>query len=217
MKKLFSVYVLSVLTVAMLAVTGCSKEDDTDGAPVACINVTTANPSAGSPVAFTSCSTGADTYKWEFTNPTATVTTANASHTYAANGSYTVTLTVTNAKGSNTTTKTVVVGSSGTTAANYAGTYSVTTTCGNTYSAVVTSSNDTITIKNFNRMNNQTVKGKVSGNTATFWQQNIGNTPTYITATTATLSSDKDKLTMSYSVNEAGSSPITCTFNGDKQ
>jgi PKD repeat protein len=72
-----------------------------------------ASGTAGSPVAFASsgtpsgCGTGATTYSWDFGDDTAASAEQNPSHTYAAAGSFTWTLTV--QAGTGTTTKTGVI------------------------------------------------------------------------------------------------------------
>jgi PKD repeat protein len=66
------------------------------------------NGVAPSTVTFTNTSTNATSYSWDFgDNNNNTSTSQNATHTYLAGGTYTVSLTATNAGGSNTTTKTV--------------------------------------------------------------------------------------------------------------
>lgn len=60
-------------------------------------------------VTFTNTSTNGGTYAWDF-GDSGTSTDTNAVHTYASTGSYTVTLTATNACGTNSTTQTVTLG-----------------------------------------------------------------------------------------------------------
>jgi PKD repeat protein len=81
--------------------------------PVAAFAITPASGTAPLDVAFTDQSTGAPTsWAWDFTNDGSTDSTVpNPSHTYAAAGTYTVKLTVTNDAGSSSTTHTVVVNS----------------------------------------------------------------------------------------------------------
>jgi hypothetical protein len=82
--------------------------------PVACFNVTTANPTAGQPVQFNaSCSTDADgdalTYSWNFGNSTSG-TGVQPSRTFANAGTYVVSVTASDGKGgTNTATKNVTV------------------------------------------------------------------------------------------------------------
>lgn len=64
----------------------------------------------GNSVSFTSNSTNGTSYAWNFGNGS-TSTQQNPSHTYSSPGVYTVTLTVTNACGSSTTTQQITVGS----------------------------------------------------------------------------------------------------------
>lgn len=64
----------------------------------------------GNSVSFTSNSSNGTSYSWNFGNGS-TSTQQNPGHTYSSPGVYTVTLTVTNACGSNTTTQQITVGS----------------------------------------------------------------------------------------------------------
>lgn len=50
---------------------------------------------SGKDIVFTNASAGADTYSWDFGDGTALITTEDATHAFAAAGTYTVTLTVT--------------------------------------------------------------------------------------------------------------------------
>ena len=64
---------------------------------------------SGLTATFTNGTTGATSYSWNFGDGSAAVTQTNPAHTYATDGTYTVTLTATNACGSGTTTHTVMV------------------------------------------------------------------------------------------------------------
>jgi PKD repeat protein len=76
-------------------------------APVANFTGTPTATTTGTNVVFTDASTGSPTtWSWDFGDLTPTVSTQNPSHAYAAPGTYTVALTVTNASGSNTLTRT---------------------------------------------------------------------------------------------------------------
>lgn len=78
-------------------------------APVANFAVS-ANPTAGQPVTFTDTSTNTPTgWTWNFGDGTGTVATQNAVHTFAAAGTYNVTLTASNTGGTNAVTKAVQV------------------------------------------------------------------------------------------------------------
>ncbi|MFN0202142.1 MAG: M43 family zinc metalloprotease, partial [Bacteroidia bacterium] len=79
--------------------------------PVASFTYNPAQPCAGASAQFTNTSTGAPTtYTWSFPGGApATASTQNASTTYATAGTYTVTLTVANAQGSNSTNQTIIV------------------------------------------------------------------------------------------------------------
>nr|MBA3901222.1 T9SS type A sorting domain-containing protein [Bacteroidota bacterium] len=63
----------------------------------------------GYDVDFTSTSVGATSYVWDFGDGSPTVSVANPSHTYAGNGTYTATLTVSNNCGTDVHTESVVV------------------------------------------------------------------------------------------------------------
>jgi len=90
-------------------VSGCSDAQTSiiqvvNGVPVASFTFSTVSLTAN----FTSTSTGAASYLWDFGDSN-TSTDQNPVHTYAAAGTYTVTLTVFNICGSNTTTQTVTI------------------------------------------------------------------------------------------------------------
>jgi PKD repeat protein len=77
--------------------TGCTDTahlDLTVGAAVAANFTTTPNTCGSKVVGFTSSSTGATSYSWNFGDGSPADVTANPSHTYAADGSYTVILTI---------------------------------------------------------------------------------------------------------------------------
>jgi PKD repeat protein len=80
-------------------------------APSAAFGFSPASPAPGQTVAFTDGSTDAPTaWVWSFGDGGAALT-ANPTHAFSSPGSYTVSLTVTNAGGSSTTTRTVTVAS----------------------------------------------------------------------------------------------------------
>jgi PKD repeat protein len=80
-------------------------------APAAAFGVSSDYAAAGQPVAFTDASTGSPTsWSWNFGDGSFS-TLPNPSHAYAASGTYLVTLTVSNAGGSNTASRTVTVSS----------------------------------------------------------------------------------------------------------
>jgi len=79
------------------------------GSPVASFSWTPASPSTNQSVQFTDTSTGSPTsWHWTFGDSVFSEL-QNPTHSYSAAGTYTVTLTVTNAAGSNTTTKAITV------------------------------------------------------------------------------------------------------------
>lgn len=86
--------------------------------PVANFSFAPQNPVMGSPLTFTDTSTGTPTsWSWNFGDPASgtnnTSALQNPSHTFAAAGTYTVSLQATNASGSNTTSKNVTVSAGG--------------------------------------------------------------------------------------------------------
>jgi plastocyanin len=68
------------------------------GLPVAAFTFSPASPQAGAGVAFTDASTGAASWSWDFGDGSSS-TQQNPTHSYAAPGSYTVVLRVSNARG----------------------------------------------------------------------------------------------------------------------
>lgn len=96
-------------SVAVMDSVGCTGMDTvaiaTEVSPTAGFNFTVGG--AGLSYSFTSTSAGASTYSWDFGDGGSS-TQQDPQHTYAA-GSYTVTLVVTNACGSDTTTQSVTV------------------------------------------------------------------------------------------------------------
>jgi PKD repeat protein len=90
--------------------------DNPPATPTANFTFSPASPAAGAAVSFTDASTGSPTsWLWDFGDPGSgaadTSAQQNPSHTYAAAGSYTATLTVANAAGTSAPhTATVVVG-----------------------------------------------------------------------------------------------------------
>ena len=73
--------------------------------PVAAFSASPTSGNAPLSVAFTDKSTGSPTsWKWNFGDGTSS-TVKSPTHTYSSKGNYTVTLTATNAAGSNTVTK----------------------------------------------------------------------------------------------------------------
>jgi len=111
--KLIVLLVGMVLLVGILS--GCTEEPTANNAPVASFtsSVVHNNTNAGGTVTFTDASTDADgdtlTYSWVF-GDTTTNTTQSPSHTYAANGTYTVALTVSDGTDTDTESASVIVG-----------------------------------------------------------------------------------------------------------
>ncbi len=87
-------------------------------APTASFSFSPSGPVIGTSVAFTDKSTGTPTsWSWDFGDPASgtsnTSTLQNPTHTYQSAGAFTVTLTATNAAGSNATTQSVTVSAGG--------------------------------------------------------------------------------------------------------
>jgi PKD repeat protein len=105
MKKLL----FAALTLMIIG--SCSKKDETAATPAPTVDFsyTGANVPAPATVTFTSSTTNATSYLWDF-GDNGSSTSANPQHLYAAGGVYTVKLTATGAGGSTSTTKTVNIG-----------------------------------------------------------------------------------------------------------
>jgi PKD repeat protein len=80
--------------------------------PTASFAPLTANPVAGQPVGFSDQSSNATSWSWNFGDGGAS-SLQNPAHTYALAGTYTVTLTVSNATSSSTTARTISVAAAG--------------------------------------------------------------------------------------------------------
>lgn len=93
---------------------GCVPTDSSDmTVPVAAFTASTATPTVNQVVQFSDTSTGNPAaWSWAFGDG-GTSTLQNPTHAYTASGMFTVTLTASNSKGSNTLSQTVAVGSSG--------------------------------------------------------------------------------------------------------
>ncbi len=92
------------LVVGILGITSCSDDEPTVDAP----NAAFTSAVDGLTVTFTDASIGADSYSWNFGDGNSS-TDASPSHTFAAGGTYTVELTVTNAGGTDTSSEDIVV------------------------------------------------------------------------------------------------------------
>lgn len=106
---------LFLLCISLISLNSCKKADSAK--PVACLQTDVATAQVAQTINFTSCSTGGASYVWSFGDGQ-TATTTNASHQYSAAGTYTVTLVVTNADG--TDQKTALITVTGATNAPYA-------------------------------------------------------------------------------------------------
>lgn len=106
MKKL-SFYLLSLLMVSVVFF-ACEDDEDKTPEPIARFTATAdeTNPFL---ITFTNDSENADTYSWDFGDGSALSTEVSPTHTYAAAGDYSVTLTATGEGGEVSSTKTVTV------------------------------------------------------------------------------------------------------------
>jgi hypothetical protein len=108
-KKLFTSLMVAILTILV----SCSKDSPTapavTPAPTVDFSYLGANNPAPSTVSFTSTTTNAVNYLWDFGDNSSS-TLANPQHLYTAGGVYTVKLTVTGAGGTTSTIKTVNIG-----------------------------------------------------------------------------------------------------------
>ena len=98
MKKL----ILSTFLLMTMMVVSCEDDESAVEAPTARFNYTV-DADNGLLVNFTNASLNADTYSWDFGDGESSTETS-PSHTYAADGTYDVTLTATNSGGSNSVT-----------------------------------------------------------------------------------------------------------------
>jgi PKD repeat protein len=88
---------------------GCSASATVDVTVIPLENAQFTSSVTGATATFTNQSTNAVSYNWNFGDASPGSTAANPSHTYTANGTYTVTLTVTGPCGSDTYTMTVTI------------------------------------------------------------------------------------------------------------
>lgn len=88
---------------------GCSASATVSVTVIPLANAQFTSSVTGATATFTNLSTNAVSYSWNFGDSSPGSTSANPSHTYTTNGTYTVTLTVTGPCGSDTYTMTVVI------------------------------------------------------------------------------------------------------------
>lgn len=106
MKKTTLVVLQAVAVLLLITLNQCKKENK--NLPKACMVADNDRVSAGTEVTFSNCTVGGVTYQWNFGDGQASTATS-PTHTFAAIGEYTVTLTATNSDGSATTTKVIRV------------------------------------------------------------------------------------------------------------
>jgi|GEM_PF-512858 len=116
----FRIILASGIVIGTLAFLGCGGSSAASSptatvipAPSAAFSFSLSAPSVGQTITFTDASTNTPTsWAWGFGDG-GTSTLQNPTHAYSASGSYTVTLSATNAGGSSTTSKSVTVGTAG--------------------------------------------------------------------------------------------------------
>jgi len=94
---------LAIFIFSMLCTTGCEYDSSSVEEPTARF-IYVVGEDNGLMVTFTNASLNADTYSWDFGDSESSTETS-PSHTYAADGTYDVTLTATNSGGSNAVTQ----------------------------------------------------------------------------------------------------------------
>ena len=98
-----SLRIFSLLLITIIVFTNCATKN-----PMACCDFP-ASGTAGQSISFTStCSTDANSYKWDFGDGT-TSTVANVSHTYSTAGHYTVKLMAMNGNKMNEISKPITI------------------------------------------------------------------------------------------------------------
>ena len=185
--------------------------------PVACFNSLPDTILLGASISVdASCSQGAISYLWNFGDGS-TANTSAATHAYGSAGSYTVTLTVTNAKGTNTTTKTVAVKI---TSAQFVGSFQVTEACGlgnvPAYTSTIAASGATqILINNFgNFVTTINLVANVDDQTITLVPQTTSGIT--ITSGVGTIDNALQHITISYFYTD-GVNSDNCVMSMTKQ
>lgn len=107
MKKTLKFLFVAALLAAFF--TSC-EEDEDPVKPTAGFTISPTTVVAFDVVTFTNTSEDGKTYLWDFGDGSATSTEENPTHMFTEAGTYTVTLTATNADGNNETTQNIVVG-----------------------------------------------------------------------------------------------------------
>ena len=104
--KTFKLLSLAALMVFSLFTVSCKKSQS---APTAAFSYTPNPGKAGQGVQFNYTGSGASTYSWTFGDGSAASVVENPDHTYNTAGTYNVTLSVSNAAGSASTSQTITV------------------------------------------------------------------------------------------------------------
>lgn len=214
MKKLSLTLYASALFFSFMSISSCKKDDDTDNnnnngnntPPVACMQVSNSNIANGETVNFTSCSTNATSYLWDFGDGN-TAAVQNPSHTFTAGGPYVVTLTASNNAGSDITSHTITVSAPDRNKfiGSYAGSEVCQTIGNSTYSSAISVSSintDGVIINNFGGWN-ENVVATISGYNITIPTQAFGQN-TF--SGTGSINQAENTVTINYTVSQPGGS-----------
>ncbi|MCK5171091.1 MAG: PKD domain-containing protein [Bacteroidales bacterium] len=106
LKRLGQFLIVGILATSLFS--SC-EEDDPKVLPESSFTFSPTTIAVGDVITFTNTTTNGETYLWDF-GDTNTSTDENPTHTFTADGSYTVTLTATNADGEDVASETIVVG-----------------------------------------------------------------------------------------------------------
>lgn len=197
---------------------------DCGGSCNACVNLPTVCFTAPDSVqvntnaAFTNCSQQATTYSWNFGDGQASTLSA-PTHSYSATGTYTVTLTGSNAQSSNTTTKNIKVYAVTINSSNYVGTYSGSDVCtsGNyTYTCTIAANGtNAVVITNFGGFGSTAnFNATINGNQVTIPSQTLAG---FTVSGTGTLSQNQLSINFTYTAIDGSSATDNCTSVLTKQ
>lgn len=219
MKKL----ILLTFIGSLILASGCKKDQDpTQKEPVPCFSAIPDSVVVDSMLTFNAnCSEGAVSYLWDFGDGE-TATTPIATHSYYYPSTYTVILTVTNAKGQKSKSQTVTAYVPSMPIENFLGSYTGNETCsqGTDNYTLTISSNGAggLTISNIYGAG-ITCTAEVSGNSFTVphQTQNIDyDGDIYVVTVSGSGTVSGNSVTFTYNVSVSGGVDNTCTFNGTK-